>query len=199
VKIVHIEDRRENRILVRKLLEAAGHEVIDAVDGVTGIDLATSVSPDLVLVDINLPGLDGYEVVTKLRGQPALSETPIVAVTAEGDRDRAVAELTQVMPAFDGDRFLCAFSHIFAGGYSAGYYSYKFAEVLSADAFAAFEEAGLDDADAVKEMGAKFRDTVLALGGSVAPAAVFERFRGRAPATEALLRHSGLVPSAAAA
>jgi oligopeptidase A len=115
------------------------------------------------------------------------------------DRDRAVAELTQVMPAFDGDRFLCAFSHIFAGGYSAGYYSYKFAEVLSADAFAAFEEAGLDDADAVKEMGAKFRDTVLALGGSVAPAAVFERFRGRAPATEALLRHSGLVPSAAAA
>jgi signal transduction histidine kinase len=91
VKIVHIEDRRENRILVRKLLEAAGHEVIDAVDGVTGIDLATSVSPDLVLVDINLPGLDGYEVVTKLRGQPALSETPIVAVTAEGDRDRAVA------------------------------------------------------------------------------------------------------------
>jgi CheY-like chemotaxis protein len=84
VKIVHIEDRRENRILVRKLLEAAGHEVIDAVDGVTGIDLATSVSPDLVLVDINLPGLDGYEVVTKLRGQPALSETPIVAVTAEG-------------------------------------------------------------------------------------------------------------------
>ncbi len=84
MKIVHIEDRRENRILVRKLLEAAGHEVIDAVDGVTGIDLATSVSPDLVLVDINLPGLDGYEVVTKLRGQPALSETPIVAVTAEG-------------------------------------------------------------------------------------------------------------------
>lgn len=91
MKVVHIEDRRENRILVRKLLEAAGHEVIDAVDGVTGIDLATSVSPDMVLIDINLPGLDGYEVVTKLRGQPGLTETPIVAVTAEGDRDRAVA------------------------------------------------------------------------------------------------------------
>ena len=91
MKIVHIEDRRENRILVRKLLEAAGHEVIDAVDGVAGIDLATSVSPDMVLIDINLPGLDGYEVVTKLRGQPSLAETPIVAVTAEGDRDRAVS------------------------------------------------------------------------------------------------------------
>lgn len=61
------------------------------------------------------------------------------------------------MPTYPGDRFLCSFSHIFAGGYSAGYYSYKWAEVLSADAFGAFEEAGLDDADAVVSTGRKFR------------------------------------------
>jgi oligopeptidase A len=63
------------------------------------------------------------------------------------------------------DRFLCSFQHIFAGGYSAGYYSYKWAEVMSADAFAAFEEAGLDNEEKVKEVGLSFRDTVLALGG----------------------------------
>lgn len=84
-----------------------------------------------------------------------------------------------------------------AGGYSAGYYSYKWAEVLSADAFGAFEEAGLEDEAQVKEMGRKFRDTVLALGGGVDPLTVFTSFRGRAPSTEALLRHSGLTPVAA--
>lgn len=71
-------------------------------------------------------------------------------------------------------RFLCGFAHIFAGGYSAGYYSYKWAEVLSADAFGAFEEAGLDDAAAVEATGRRFRDTVLSLGGGRAPALVFK-------------------------
>jgi len=88
------------------------------------------------------------------------------------------------------DRFLCAFSHIFAGGYSAGYYSYKWAEVMSADAFGAFEDVGLDNEDAVKEVGRRFRDTVLSLGGGVEPMEVFKRFRGREPSPEALLRHS---------
>jgi len=104
------------------------------------------------------------------------------------------------MEPFPDDRFLCSFSHIFAGGYSAGYYSYKWAEVLSADAFAAFEELGLEgegSAAAVEATGRRFRDTVLALGGSVAPEVVFEMFRGRPPSTEALLRHSGLVGAAA--
>ncbi|EED88210.1 oligopeptidase [Thalassiosira pseudonana CCMP1335] len=90
------------------------------------------------------------------------------------------------------DRFLCGFGHIFAGGYSAGYYSYKWAEVMSADAFGAFEEVGLDNEEAVKEVGKKFRDTVLSLGGGVAPSEVFKKFRGRDPSPEALLRHNGL-------
>jgi oligopeptidase A len=108
------------------------------------------------------------------------------------DVQRRISERTLPMMPLPEDRFLCAFTHIFAGGYSAGYYSYLWAEVLSADAFGAFEEAGLDDDQAVRELGRKFRDTVLALGGSAAPAEVFESFRGRAVQVEALLRHRGI-------
>jgi oligopeptidase A len=105
---------------------------------------------------------------------------------------RRIAERTTVLAPLENDRFLCSFSHIFAGGYAAGYYGYKWAEVLSADAFAAFEEAGLDDPVAVVETGRRYRETVLALGGSQPPMEVFVAFRGREPSTEALLRHSGL-------
>jgi oligopeptidase A len=105
---------------------------------------------------------------------------------------RVAAENTVIAPLPE-DRFLCGFSHIFAGGYAAGYYSYKWAEVLSADAYAAFEEAGLDDAAALARTGRRFRDTVLALGGGRHPGDVFRDFRGRPASTEALLRHAGLV------
>jgi oligopeptidase A len=105
---------------------------------------------------------------------------------------RTIAEKTQVLPMLPEDRSLCAFSHIFAGGYAAGYYSYKWAEVLSADAFSAFEEAGLDDEQAVAKTGRRFRDTVLSQGGGREPMRVFEDFRGRQPTPDALLRHSGL-------
>ncbi|KAF2283853.1 hypothetical protein GH714_016538 [Hevea brasiliensis] len=108
------------------------------------------------------------------------------------DVDQRVSKRTQVIPPLPEDRFLCSFSHIFAGGYAAGYYSYKWAEVLSADAFSAFEDAGLDDSKAVKEIGRKFRETILALGGGKAPSEVFVEFRGREPSPEALLRHNGL-------
>ena len=101
------------------------------------------------------------------------------------------------MAPLPDDRFLCSFSHIFAGGYAAGYYSYKWAEVLSADAFAAFEEAGLEKLDAVAATGRRFRDTVLARGGGQHPMEVFRAFRGREPSTEPLLRHSGLTEEAA--
>jgi oligopeptidase A len=104
-----------------------------------------------------------------------------------------IAEKTTILKPLPEDSFLCAFGHIFAGGYAAGYYSYKWAEVLSADAFAAFEEAGLEDEISVAEIGKRFRDTVLSLGGSLHPMEVFKAFRGREPDTKPLLIHSGLV------
>ncbi|MEH1786333.1 M3 family metallopeptidase [Nostoc sp.] len=108
-----------------------------------------------------------------------------------------IAKTTTILPPLPEDSMLCAFGHIFEGGYAAGYYSYKWAEVLSADAFAAFEEVGLEDEKAVKETGERYRDTVLALGGSKHPMEVFKTFRGREPSTLALLRHNGLVSVAA--
>jgi oligopeptidase A len=109
------------------------------------------------------------------------------------EAQHALAKKYTVLPPLDEDRFLCSFSHIFAGGYSAGYYSYKWAEVLSADAFAAFEEGpGLEDDSHVKETGRRFRDTVLSMGGGKHPSDVFKAFRGRDPSPAALLRHSGL-------
>jgi signal transduction histidine kinase len=90
-RIVHIEDDPANRLLVRKLLTRAGHEVLEAPDGVEGVRLACSVGPDLVLVDLNIPGLDGFEVTLRLRGEASLRGVPIVAITAEGDRDTSLA------------------------------------------------------------------------------------------------------------
>ncbi|WP_415886405.1 oligopeptidase A [Neptuniibacter sp. QD37_6] len=89
-------------------------------------------------------------------------------------------------PAFN--RFQHSFSHIFAGGYSAGYYSYKWAEVLSADAFSRFEEDGIFNTDT----GADFRKNILEMGGSREPMELFVAFRGREPQVDALLRHSGI-------
>jgi oligopeptidase A len=119
------------------------------------------------------------------RHDPDGSEGPIDVVGR-------VAALTTVLPPLPEDRFLCSFTHIFGGSYAAGYYSYKWAEVLAADAFAAFEEAGLDDPGAIAATGRRYRDTILALGGSRHPMEVFEAFRGRPPSTAALLRHAGL-------
>jgi oligopeptidase A len=92
-----------------------------------------------------------------------------------------------VPPAFN--RFQNSFSHIFSGGYAAGYYSYKWAEVLSADAYSLFEENGVLDA----AIGARFRQEILAVGGSRNAMESFVAFRGREPKIDALLRHNGLV------
>ncbi len=110
---------------------------------------------------------------------------------------RKIAERTQVLEPLKDDHFLCAFSHIVAGGYAAGYYSYKWAEVLSADLYSAFEFTGLENQDAIKELGRRFRWSFLALGGGVDPMKVFKEFMGREPATEALLRHNKLLQNGA--
>jgi oligopeptidase A len=105
---------------------------------------------------------------------------------------RKISARTSLLPLLPEDRSLCSFNHIFSGGYAAGYYSYKWAEVLSADAYSAFEEAGLENDQAVARIGRRFRDTVLAKGGGRHPMDVFKDFRGREPSPDALLRHSGL-------
>lgn len=93
-----------------------------------------------------------------------------------------------VLPSLEWNRFSHSFSHIFAGGYSAGYYSYLWAEVLSADAFSRFEEEGIFN----QETGQSFLNNILEMGGSEEPMELFKRFRGREPQIDAMLRHAGI-------
>jgi oligopeptidase A len=117
-----------------------------------------------------------------IHGQAPLS---IEGIQAQIDKVRAEVS---VMPPPAFNRFQHGFSHIFAGGYAAGYYSYKWAEVLSSDAFSRFEAEGIFNRDT----GLAFRQNVLAKGGSQAALDLFVAFRGREPSIDALLRHSGL-------
>ncbi|NDD91221.1 M3 family peptidase [bacterium] len=111
------------------------------------------------------------------------SKDPAPVKDVEGF-EKSVLAGTQVLPRIDGTSISTSFSHIFAGGYSAGYYSYKWAEVLDADAFSYFQEHGLFD----REVAKKFREHVLSKGGSEHPSVLFERFRGRSPDADALIR-----------
>ncbi len=103
---------------------------------------------------------------------------------------KAVRDTVTVTPYPEYNRLAHAFDHIFGGGYAAGYYSYKWAEVLAADAYGAFEEAGIFDDETAK----RFLDAVLSVGGTVDIADAFAVFRGRAPDPEALLRQCGIEP-----
>ncbi|MBL8444549.1 MAG: M3 family metallopeptidase, partial [Zoogloeaceae bacterium] len=112
----------------------------------------------------------------------------VMALLAEVRKEVAVLKL----PSWH--RFQNSFSHIFAGGYAAGYYSYKWAEVLSADAFAAFEEAGAGRGSLLDPVtGERFWREILAVGGSRPAIESFKAFRGREPSVDALLRHNGMV------
>ena len=118
----------------------------------------------------------------RLHAHPEPSKVDWLQVLGEVRREVAVVQAPEY------NRFPSQFSHIFAGGYAAGYYSYKWAEVLSADAYSFFEENGILDA----KVGARFRDEILAVGGSRPAAESFKAFRGREPNVEALLRHNGM-------
>ncbi len=92
-RILYIEDNFDNRILIKRVLEAEGYTVIEAENGQVGLDLAKSSTPDLILMDINLPDIDGYECTLRLRKIQDAAKIPIVALTAnvlEGDRQKAI-------------------------------------------------------------------------------------------------------------
>jgi oligopeptidase A len=109
------------------------------------------------------------------------------------DLSREIAEEFNVIAQPEISRWINTFSHIFAGGYAAGYYSYKWAEVLSADAYSAFEEAAKLTGSVLDPVtGARYREEILEMGGSRPAAESFRAFRGREPSIDALLRHGGL-------
>jgi two-component system cell cycle response regulator DivK len=93
-KILYIEDNPDNRMLVRRVLQVEGYTVIEAPDGPTGIRLATEQIPDLILMDINLPDVDGYEITARIKQLPGLARVPVIALTANvmrGDREKTLA------------------------------------------------------------------------------------------------------------
>ncbi|MDF1672620.1 MAG: M3 family metallopeptidase [Vicingaceae bacterium] len=110
-------------------------------------------------------------------------------ISSVGDFEKQAAASTQIYPVIDETNFSTSFSHIFQGGYSSGYYSYKWAEVLEADAFEYFKENGIFN----KEIGAKFKDNILSKGGSEHPMELYKRFRGQEPDNDALLKRAGLL------
>lgn len=94
ITILYIEDNADNRLLVQRILRAEGYRVVEAADGPTGVALAESANPTLILMDINLPDEDGYALTARLKAMPNLAGVPIVALTAnvmKGDRERSLA------------------------------------------------------------------------------------------------------------
>jgi two-component system cell cycle response regulator DivK len=93
VRVLYIEDNAENRLLVRRILEAEGYSVLEAGDGPSGLELAAQMQPDLILLDINLPEIDGYDLARRFRNTPGLQQVPILAITAnvmKGDREHTL-------------------------------------------------------------------------------------------------------------
>lgn len=137
--------------------------------------------------------MEGYATVRQIglaRLDLAWHATDPTEVEDVGAYENEVTGETELLPKVPGTNTSAAFSHIFQGGYSAGYYSYKWAEVLDADAFEYFREKGIFD----KEVAEKFQG-LLAAGGSMHPSRLYRQFRGSDPDPEALLRRAGLIPA----
>lgn len=139
-----------------------------------------------------------FRAASACRRQLAFAKTDLLLHLSDLPGDANAVKMQEFahfgLPSIEDDRFLCSFTHIFAGGYAAGYYGYKWAEVMSADIYGAFEEAGLADDAAMIRLGRTYRETLLALGGSLNALEVFRRFRGRDPEIDALIRQNGLSP-----
>lgn len=137
-----------------------------------------------------------FRAASACRRQLAFAKTDLLLHLSDLSGDANAVKMQEFahfgLPSIEDDRFLCSFTHIFAGGYAAGYYGYKWAEVMSADIYGAFEEAGLADDAAMIRLGRTYRETLLALGGSLNALEVFRRFRGRDPEIDALIRQNGL-------
>lgn len=137
-----------------------------------------------------------FRAASACRRQLAFAKTDLLLHLSDLPGDANAVKMQEFahfgLPSIEDDRFLCSFTHIFAGGYAAGYYGYKWAEVMSADIYGAFEEAGLADDAAMIRLGRTYRETLLALGGSLNALEVFRRFRGRDPEIDALIRQNGL-------
>jgi peptidyl-dipeptidase Dcp len=115
--------------------------------------------------------------------------TPASEITDVYKFEKATIKELSILPDIEGTCRSCSFGHIFAGGYSAGYYSYKWAEVLDADAFSYFKETGIFN----KETAKKFRTEILERGGTEHPMILFKKFRGREPNPDELLKRDGLI------
>ena len=165
------------------------------LDGRTGIRIPDDLKKKVLAAK-------NFRAASFCRRQLAFSKIDMLLHMAGGTGGKSPEEATTDvfrhfgMPMTGNDRSLCTFGHIFAGGYAAGYYGYKWAEVMSADCYGAFEEAGLDDDEKVRQLGGRYRETILALGGSKSALEVFREFRGRDPEIGALLRQTGLAREA---
>ena len=159
------------------------------LDDRTGIELPAELKAKVIAAK-------NFRAASACRRQLALAKTDLSLHIADKVDDANAVKVETFkhfgMPVVPEDIFLCGFTHIFSGGYSAGYYGYKWSEVMSADCYGAFEEAGLSDDAAMKSLGMKYRETILGLGGSVNALGVFRLFRGRDPGIDALLRQQGL-------
>lgn len=138
--------------------------------------------------------MEGYQTMRQLSFgmlDMAWHGTENLEVDSVDEFERSVMSKTDVLDPIEGTNMSCSFSHIFQGGYSAGYYSYKWAEVLDADAFEYFKENGIFN----KQIADKFKEHVLSAGGSEHPMTLYKRFRGQEPDVKALLRRAGLLAS----
>lgn len=128
---------------------------------------------------------------------PKDANTPAGAAPSPFAIEKSLRDTLIRTPVLADESQLPAFTHLFSGGYAAGYYSYKWAEVMAADAFGLFEDAGLDNMEAIKPIAKKYRDTLLAEGGSRSALEVFRSFMGRDATAQALLKQQGLLAKSA--